>query len=145
MCTPDPWGSLAFCVSHPCIFSFPFFLCFCSFLFRFSFSFMSPLPAPDGGFIFLGRFTSVHPKATRLPSFFHTLCCTNPIANPSLRSNHCPHHSLYNCICVPSIYQALPLSYCPISLLATFGKLFGKILLCRILSKISCRGFLHNE
>ena len=38
------------------------------------------------------------PRPHDFHPFLHPLCCTNPIANPSLKTNHCPHHSLYNCI-----------------------------------------------
>ena len=45
----------------------------------------------------------------------------------------------------PGKDPALPTSYRPISLLDTLGKLFEKILLCRILHEVSTRGLLRDE
>ena len=45
----------------------------------------------------------------------------------------------------PGKDPALPTSYRPIRLLDTFGKLFEKILLCRILHEVSTRGIQRDE
>jgi hypothetical protein len=54
-------------------------------------------------------------------------------------------HSLITSILKLWKNPALPLSYCPISLLDTIGKLFEKILLNRILSEVSGRELLPDE
>jgi hypothetical protein len=54
-------------------------------------------------------------------------------------------HSRVIFILKPGKDPSLPSSYRPVSLLNTIGKLFGKIILSRILIEVSKRGLLRNE
>jgi len=66
----------------------------------------------------------------------------------ALRTHHIPQtwkHARVISILKPEKDPALPSSYRPISLLDTIGKLFGKILLARILHVVSERGLMRDE
>ena len=70
------------------------------------------------------------------------------IFNAILLTNHFPtvwKHAQVISILKPGKDPALPSYYRPISLLDTIGKLFGKILLSRILHEVSERGLMQDE
>jgi hypothetical protein len=70
------------------------------------------------------------------------------IFNAILLTHHFPtawKHTRVISILKPGKDPALPLSYRPISLLDTIGKLFEKILLARILHEVNARGLMRYE
>jgi len=70
------------------------------------------------------------------------------IFNAVLRTHHFPQtwkHARVISILKPGKDPALPSSYRPIRLLDTIGKLFGKIILTRILHIVKERGLLRDE
>ena len=66
----------------------------------------------------------------------------------AIHTNHFPSlwkHARVTSILKPEKDPALPLSYPPISLFDSIGKLFEKILLARILHEVSKRGLMPDE
>jgi hypothetical protein len=78
----------------------------------------------------------------------HLIIFPTKVFNAVLRRQYVPlawKHARMISRLKPGMDTTLPLSYRPINLLDTVGKLFAKILLSRFLQKINERGLLRDE